>query len=58
MYSSGKIIFLSKRKFSSNVVEKCLETCSPESVNKLINIFNNQEIICDLIKDNFGNYVI
>ena len=53
-----KIIFLSKRKFSSNVVEKCLETCSPESVNKLINIFNNQEIICDLIKDNFGNYVI
>ena len=53
-----RIIFLSKRKFSSNVVEKCLETCSPKSVNNLINIFNNQTIISDLIKDNFGNYVI
>ena len=54
----NKIIFLSKRKYSSNVVEKCLETCSPEMVNKLINIFNNEAIIRDLIKDIFGNYVI
>jgi len=54
----NKIIFLSKRKYSSNVVEKCLETCSPEIINKLINIFNNETIIRDLIKDIFGNYVI
>ena len=27
-------------------------------VNKLINIFNNEAIIRDLIKDIFGNYVI
>ena len=54
----NKIIYLSKRKYSSNVVEKCLETCSPENVNKLINIFNNEAIIRDLIKDIFGNYVI
>jgi hypothetical protein len=54
----NKIIFLSKRKYSSNVVEKCLEACSPEVVNKLINIFNNEAIIRDLIKDIFGNYVI
>ena len=52
------IIQLSKRKYSSNVIEKCLETCSPEMVKKLINIFNNETIIRDLIKDIFGNYVI
>ena len=54
----NKIIFLSKRKYSSNVIEKCLETCSPEKVNELINIYNNETIIRDLIKDIFGNYVI
>ena len=54
----NKIIYLSKRKYSSNVIEKCLESCSPEKVNKLINIFNNEMIIRDLIKDKFGNYVI
>ena len=54
----NKIIYLSKRKYSSNVVEKCLETCSPEKVKELIRIFNNEEIIRDLIKDIFGNYVI
>ena len=54
----NKIIFLSKRKYSSNVIEKCLETCSPEKVNVLINIYNNETIIRDLIKDIFGNYVI
>ena len=54
----NKIIYLSKRKYSSNVIEKCLETCSPEKVNKLINILNKEIIIRDLIKDNFGNYVI
>ena len=54
----NKILFLSKRKFSSNVIEKCLERCSPERVNQLINIYNNEYIIRDLIKDIFGNYVI
>jgi len=54
----NKIIFLSKRKYSSNVIEKCLETCSPKRVNELINIYNNETIIRDLIKDIFGNYVI
>jgi hypothetical protein len=52
------VIKLSKQKYSSNVIEKCLETCSPESVNKLIEIFNNDIVISDLIKDIFGNYVI
>ena len=54
----NRIIYLSKRKYSSNVIEKCFETCSPERINQLINIFNNEVIIRDLIKDIFGNYVI
>ena len=54
----NNVIKLSKQKYSSNVIEKCLETCSPESVNKLIEILNNDMVISDLIKDIFGNYVI
>ena len=54
----NNVIKFSKQKYSSNVIEKCLETCSPESVNKLIEIFNNDMVIRDLIKDIFGNYVI
>ena len=54
----NNIIKLSKKKYSSNVIEKCLETCSPKMVNKLIEIFNNEIVIRDLIKDMFGNYVI
>ena len=54
----NNVIKLSKQKYSSNVIEKCLETCSPESVNKLIEILNNDLVISDLVKDIFGNYVI
>jgi len=48
----------SKQKYSSNVIEKCLETCSPNAVNKIIDILKNDIIIRDLVKDIFGNYVI
>ncbi len=54
----NNIIKLSKQKYSSNVIEKCLETCSPAMVKKLINIFSQDEVVRDLIKDIFGNYVI
>ena len=54
----NNIIRFSKQKYSSNVIEKCLETCSPEAVNKMIDILNKEEVIRDLIKDMFGNYVI
>ena len=54
----NNIIKLAKQKYSSNVIEKCLETCSPEMINKLIDILNKEEVIRDLIKDIFGNYVI
>ena len=54
----NNVIKLSKQKYSSNVIEKCLETCSPKMVNNLIEILNNEEVIRDLIKNMFGNYVI
>ena len=54
----NKIIYYSKRKYSSNVIEKCLETCSKNMVNKIINILNKESIIRDLTNDIFGNYVI
>ena len=52
------LIKYSKQKYSSNVIEAFLETCSPNAVNKLIEILKNDLIIRDLIKDIFGNYVI
>ena len=52
------LIKYSKKKYSSNVIEKCLETCSPNAVNKLIEILKSDIIVRDLIKDIFGNYVI
>ena len=54
----NNIIKLSKQKYSSNVIEKCLETCSPEMVKQLIDIFSKEIVVRDLIKDIFGNYVI
>ena len=54
----NNLIKYSKQKYSSNVIEKCLETCSPNAVNKLIEILKNDIIVRELIKDIFGNYVI
>ena len=54
----NNIIKLAKEKYSSNLIEKCLETCSPKMINRLIGIFNNEMVIRDLIKNLFGNYVI
>jgi len=54
----NNIIKYSKQKYSSNVIEKCLETCSPNAVNNLIEILKKDIIVKDLIKDIFGNYVI
>ena len=54
----NNLIKYSKQKYSSNIIEKCLETCSPNAVNKLIEILKNDIIVRELIKDLFGNYVI
>ena len=50
------INFYSKQKFSSNVVEKCLDNDLVK--NKIINEIMKEDNFKDLIFDKFGNYVI
>jgi hypothetical protein len=48
-----------KQKFSSNVIEKCLEHSQPDLQNLLINVITqNEALISELITDPFGNYII
>ncbi|KAG7285188.1 hypothetical protein NEMBOFW57_009809 [Staphylotrichum longicolle] len=54
----GRIGALSKHKFSSNVVEKCLRCASDQSRDLIVS-----ELLCPgeierLLRDSFGNYVI
>ena len=54
----GKCLVFSIQKFSSNVIEKCIQK-SPEFSFKFINeICTNENSICILLKNNYGNYVI
>ena len=50
--------FYSKHKYSSNVVEKSFDYCDDEIRKKLIQILSEKNIVCDLILDAHGNYVI
>lgn len=52
------IIFLSKQKYSSNVVEKCFDFCDEITQEELIDSVSSPEIISELIMDMYGNYVI
>lgn len=55
------LLALSNQKFSSNVVQMCLRKGSPQHKTTLIdNIIysENEEMIIDLMKNMFGNYVI
>jgi len=54
----GKFYTLSLQKFSSNVIEKCLETCNPEVVSVFINEITSFNRISEMIKSSYGNYVI
>jgi len=54
----GKMCALSMQKFSSNVIEKCLERGGEVVLSKFINeVFTNNKI-ADLMKNNYGNYVV
>ena len=47
------------QKFSSNVIEKCIESSSPEIQTFLINsIIKNEKLISALLIDSYGNYII
>lgn len=53
------IIPLSKQKFSSNVIEKCLEHNSVEMNKEMVqHIMNEKTHHLDLLSDQYGNYVI
>lgn len=53
------IIALSKQKFSSNVIEKCLECNTKEINNQMVaSIMGDPTQYYELLSDQFGNYVL
>ena len=53
----GKFVCLSMQKYSSNVVERCIEK-NDKILSKFINEIYSSERIAEVMKNNFGNYVI
>lgn len=54
----GRVSMLSRHKFSSNVVEKCLRCASEESKDRMINELLKPGEMGRLLQDSFGNYVV
>uniref|UniRef100_A0A7S3KX64 PUM-HD domain-containing protein n=1 Tax=Amphora coffeiformis TaxID=265554 RepID=A0A7S3KX64_9STRA len=54
----GKVNLLAIQKFSSNVMEKCLERCTERVKEQYMAEISNAERIRELMMDPFGNYVV
>lgn len=54
----GKVNLLAIQKFSSNVMEKCLERCTDRVKEHYLNELSDPERIRELMMDPFGNYVV
>jgi Pumilio-family RNA binding repeat len=54
----GRVSLLAIQKFSSNVMEKCLERCTERVKEMYMNELSDQERIRELMMDPFGNYVV
>ena len=54
----GRLVNLSKQKFSSNVIEKCLEKANPELCQRYIEELCQPISIRDLLHDQYANYVL
>ena len=52
------LIPLCKEKYASNVIEKFLINKSKESMDIINILLNNEKYLHELIKDQFGNYII
>lgn len=52
----NNIIFLSKQKFSSNVIERCFDHCKDSAKNSLINFICEEKVVAELLLDMYGNY--
>ena len=48
--------YLSKQKFSSNVIEKCFDHCDENTKFIIKKEVCNPKIIVDLLMDMYGNY--
>ena len=54
----GQVNLLAIQKFSSNVMEKCLERCSDSVKELYLTEMSDTERIRELMMDPFGNYVV
>ncbi|KAL3810499.1 hypothetical protein ACHAXA_005641 [Cyclostephanos tholiformis] len=54
----GKVCILAIQKFSSNVMEKCLERCTDRVREEYLNELNDSDRLRELMMDPFGNYVV
>lgn len=54
----GLLLVLSKEKFSSNVIEKCLESTSPDIRSRMVDEVMQATNFKDYLADQYGNYVI
>lgn len=54
----GKVNLLAIQKFSSNVMEKCLERCTDHVKEEYLAELSDPERIRELMMDPFGNYVV
>jgi hypothetical protein len=55
---AGKVNVLAIQKFSSNVMEKCLERCNERVKEMYLAQMSDPERIRELMMDPFGNYVV
>ncbi|EED94583.1 predicted protein, partial [Thalassiosira pseudonana CCMP1335] len=54
----GRVCLLAIQKFSSNVMEKCLERCTDRVREEYLNELNDSDRLRELMMDPFGNYVV
>lgn len=54
----GNVALLSKQKFSSNVIEKCIRTADGDTKRALIEEIMNPMELEKLLRDSFANYVV
>jgi hypothetical protein len=52
----NNINYLSKQKFSSNVIEKCFDFCDDNTKLNIVKEIANPKIVADLLLDMYGNY--
>jgi hypothetical protein len=54
----NKLYELSMQKYSSNVIENCLERSDPQTRSEFIGEISNSDKLANLIKHSYGNYVV